>query len=131
MGKRYLIDTNVVRKYLEEDLSEAGLTLLDTILDASESNISVISRIELLGFSSVNEDLLHFITQFIDYSTEYHFTEPIIQKTIELRKSVKVKLPDAIIAATALCNDFILMSNNDSDFGKIPNLRYINPRKLK
>lgn len=130
MGKRYLIDTNVVRKYLDEDLSEAGLTLLDTILDASESNISVVTRIELLGFSSHNEDLLNFVFQFIDYSTEYSLSEPIIQKTIELRKSIKIKLPDAIIAATALCNDLILLSDNDSDFGKVPHLRYINPRKL-
>jgi predicted nucleic acid-binding protein len=131
MGKRYLIDTNVVRKYLDEDLSATGLTLLDTILDASESNISVVTRIELLGFSSNNEDLLNFVVQFIDYSTEYNLSEPIIQKTIELRKSIKIKLPDAIIAATALCNDLILLSDNDSDFGKVPHLRYINPRKLK
>lgn len=94
MGKRYLIDTNVVRKYLDEDL-------------------------------------LNFVVQFIDYSTEYNLSEPIIQKTIELRKTIKIKLPDAIIAATALCNDLILLSDNDSDFGKVPHLRYVNPRKLK
>ena len=129
MGKRYLIDTNVVRKYLDEDLSEAGLELLDSILDTVESRISVITRIELLGFSPKREELVNFIIQFIEVSDEYDLSEPIIQKTIELRKSFKIKLPDAIIAATALCHDLILLSDNDSDFGKIPHLRYINPRK--
>jgi predicted nucleic acid-binding protein len=129
MGKRYLIDTNIVRKYLGEELSTRGLELVDTILDTSESNISVITRIELLGFSPDREELLQFIIQFIGYSFEFSLSEDVIQKTIEIRKSIKIKLPDAIIAATALCHDLILLSDNDSDFGKIPNLRYINPRK--
>jgi predicted nucleic acid-binding protein len=130
MGKRYLIDTNIVRKYLGEELSTRGLELVDTILDTSESNISVITRIELLGFSPDREELLQFIIQFIGYSFEFSLSEDVIQKTIEIRKSIKIKLPDAIIAATALCHDLILLSDNDSDFGKIPNLRYINPRKF-
>lgn len=98
-------------------------------MDASESNISVITRIEILGFSPDREELLQFIIQFIGYSFEFNLSEDVIQKTIDIRKSIKIKLPDAIIAATALCNDLILLSDNDSDFGKIPNLRYINPRK--
>ena len=129
MGKRYLTDTNIVRKYLDEELSVRGLELIDSILDNSESNISVITRIELLGFSPDREELLRFIVQFIGYSFEYNLSEDIIQKTIEIRKSIKIKLPDAIIAATALCNNLILLSDNGSDFDKIPNLRYINPRK--
>ena len=129
MGKRYLTDTNIVRKYLDEELSVRGLELIDSILDNSESNISVITRIELLGFSPDREELLRFIVQFIGYSFEYNLSEDIIQKTIEIRKSIKIRLPDAIIAATALCNNLILLSDNDSDFDKIPNLRYINPRK--
>ena len=50
MGKRYLVDTNIVRKYLDEELSIRGLELVDAILDNYENNISVITRIELLGF---------------------------------------------------------------------------------
>ena len=129
MGKRYLVDTNIVRKYLDEELSVRGLELVDSILDNSESNISVITRIELLGFSPDREELLQFIIQFIGYSFEFNLSEDVIQKTIEIRKSIKIKLSDAIIAATALCNDLTLLSDNDSDFGKIPNLKYINPRK--
>lgn len=130
MGKRYLIDTNIVRKYLDEDLSEAGLELVDTTLAGVDTYISVITRIELLGFSPNSQELAQYISQFIDYTTEYSLSEEIVKMTIDIRKSIKIKLPDAIIAATALCHDLILLSDNDSDFGKVKHLRYINPRKL-
>lgn len=129
MGKRYLIDTNVVRKYLDEELTQRGLDLLDSIIDTSESQISVITRIELLGFSPDRNELVSFIVQFLELSTEYELSEIIVQKTIDIRKEYKIKIPDAIIAATALCHDLILLSDNDSDFGKVPHLKYINPRK--
>ncbi|RYF71696.1 MAG: PIN domain-containing protein [Cytophagaceae bacterium] len=39
--------------------------------------------------------------------------------------TIKVlKLPDAIIAATAIVHDFTLLSTNDSDFNKITALKY-------
>ncbi|MEO6286777.1 MAG: type II toxin-antitoxin system VapC family toxin [Dyadobacter sp.] len=129
MEKRYLIDTNVVTKYLAEELSEAGLDLLDSIIDSNKAQISVVSRIELLGFSPKSNNLLNFIEQFLGISSEFGLSEIIIQKTIDIRKAYKIKIPDAIIAATALCNDLILLSDNDSDFGKVSGLRYINPRK--
>ncbi|MEO6622052.1 MAG: type II toxin-antitoxin system VapC family toxin [Dyadobacter sp.] len=114
---------------MAEELSEAGLDLLDSIIDSNKAQISVVSRIELLGFSPKSNNLLNFIEQFLGISSEFGLSEIIIQKTIDIRKAYKIKIPDAIIAATALCNDLILLSDNDSDFGKVSGLRYINPRK--
>lgn len=129
MGTGYLIDTNIVRKYLDGELSPKGLELVDSILDSSGSQISFITRIELLGFSPNNNHLLKFIDQFLQLSSEYGLSEMIIQKTIDIRKQYKIKIPDAIIAATALCNNLVVLSDNDSDFGKVTYLKYINPRK--
>ncbi|MDI9861937.1 type II toxin-antitoxin system VapC family toxin [Flectobacillus roseus] len=131
MGKRYLIDTNVVSKYFEETLSEHGLMLLDHVLDNGQAYISVITRIELLSFAPKNQNLLASINIFIDACQEFWISEEIVQQTIKIRKMYKVKLPDATIASTAMCYDLILLSDNDSDFGKIPTLRYINPRKYQ
>ena len=55
-----------------------------------------------------------------------HFQIPT-SSSIELRKARKIKLPDAIIAATAIVHDLILVSRNDKDFAAIPSLRYSNP----
>ena len=51
-------------------------------------------------------------------------------KTGEIRKKNKIKLPDAIIAATALVNDLTLLSRNTKDFIKIKDLKLIDPHKL-
>ena len=46
----------------------------------------------------------------------------IVQKTIEIRKKHKLKLPDAIIIATAIFLDIEILSN-DQQFLKIPELK--------
>ena len=48
-------------------------------------------------------------------------------KTADIRKKQKIKLPDAIIAATALVYELSLVSRNVSDFKNIDGLQLINP----
>jgi toxin FitB len=51
----------------------------------------------------------------------------IIEKTIILRKIYRIKLPDAIIAATCLVHDLILITRNSIDFSKIAGLEVFDP----
>ena len=51
----------------------------------------------------------------------------MVKRTIELCKQNKIKLPDAIIAATALTEGFTLVTRNTGDFKKIPKLDILNP----
>jgi predicted nucleic acid-binding protein len=53
--------------------------------------------------------------------------QPIKLKTADIRKNHKIKLPDAIIASTALVYDFILITRNTKDFKDIEGLELINP----
>jgi predicted nucleic acid-binding protein len=129
MAKGYLIDTNVFTKYTQEELSENGNELIDGILNSFSCQISVITRIELLSWNT-DQETIDLIEEFIGMSKEFGLTEEIITKTATMRRNIKIKLPDAVIATTALVNDLILVSDNDKDFGKIPNLRYVNPTKL-
>jgi predicted nucleic acid-binding protein len=129
MAKGYLIDTNVFTKYTQEELSEKGNELVDGILNSFSCQISVITRIELLSWNT-DQVTIDLIEEFIGMSKEFGLTEEIIIKTAEMRRNIKIKLPDAVIATTAMINDLILVSDNDKDFGKIPNLRYVNPAKL-
>ena len=129
MAKGYLIDTNIFTLYTQGELSEKGNTLLDGILDSFSCQISVITRIELLSWNT-DEETTNLINEFIRLSKEFGLTEEVIIKTAEMRRSKKIKLPDAVIATTAMINDLILVSDNDKDFGKIEHLRYVNPRKL-
>jgi hypothetical protein len=49
---------------------------------------------------------------------------------IALRKLIKIKLPDAIIAATALVHNLTLLSRNTHDFKNVPGLTVLNPHTM-
>ncbi|HPR61236.1 MAG TPA: type II toxin-antitoxin system VapC family toxin, partial [Prolixibacteraceae bacterium] len=118
MGTRYLIDTCAVIKYLQNSFPEKGLIFLDSILD-KECQISFITQIELLAWRNNNESSLAIYKQFIKGSKILYINDIVINEAIEIRKKTKVKLPDAIIAATALCYNLTLISDNDKDFNLI------------
>ena len=129
MGKRYLIDTNISIYLLDGNLPDAAIDFLSQIID-SEYLISIISKMELLGFDFSSSTKNAITEAFVNEATLIHLTDEVVEKTIALRKTVKIKLPDAIIAATALTYNLTLVSRNDKDFDKIPNLNYVNPFSL-
>lgn len=129
MGKGYLIDTCAVIKFLHGVFPPEGLLFLKSVVDR-ESILSVITKIELLVYQFPTEKEENIINLFISHSRIINLEEDIIMNTIRIRKEYSIKLPDAIIAATAITNDLVLISDNDKDFNKIPDLKYLNPRKI-
>jgi predicted nucleic acid-binding protein len=125
MGKRYLIDTNILIEYSSNNLPNKAQKFVSEIID-EDFNISVINKIEILSHNSAGKQ----IEDFIDLSKIIPLTDNVINMTIELRKSNKSKLPDAVIAATAIVNDFILLTRNIKDFEKISELNVINPHNI-
>jgi predicted nucleic acid-binding protein len=125
MGKRYLLDTNTVIDYMGNKLTGKAKATLSQIID-DEINISVINKIELLGFSKVEQDLVDFVS----CSNICAMDDDVVDKTIEVRRLYKIKLPDAVIAATALQHCLTLVTNNTKDFMGIKGLEVINPYKL-
>ncbi|MFW5754923.1 MAG: type II toxin-antitoxin system VapC family toxin [Marinilabiliaceae bacterium] len=126
MGKQYLIDTNAAVDYLDNKLPPEANALIDKI----ESRISIITRIELLSWPNATMQQTSVLEEFIRNSHVYNFQEPMVQNTIGLRKKYRIKLPDAIIAATAIANDQILITRDTKDFNKIEELQIINPHDL-
>lgn len=126
MGTRYLVDTNIVIYYLGNALSVPVAITLDAAFEV-EANLSVITRIELLGYQSADENENIRTETLVQRAVVHQLTEAVILKTIHFRKTYRIKLPDAIIAATAMVQDFTLVSRNDADFGKIIGLKYWNP----
>lgn len=126
MGKAYLIDTNIISKSFTGEVSEIGAAFLNRIpLDSL--CISFINHIKLLSWQPKQEILRNDISRFLSLIKEIPLSEGIIQQTITVRQQSRIKLPDALIAATVIAHDLILIADNDRDFGKIPRLRYINP----
>lgn len=121
----YLLDTNTVIDFANRLLPKTAVVTI-----AHQSSISFITRIELLAWPHLNDLDKIVYEKFISAAYVYGCEEPIILKTIEIRKQFKLKLPDAMIAATALVNNLTLLTRNLKDFKNIANLSTIDPHTL-
>lgn len=126
MGKKFLIDTNTLIDAQMKKLPEKGLQFLADIINENFT-ISFITYIEFLGYkyaTPTTED-------FIALADVIEINKSIIDTCIALRRAQTIKLPDAIIAATALSLDCTLVTTNDEkDFITIKDLEIINPNRF-
>jgi predicted nucleic acid-binding protein len=127
---RYLLDSNVVISYLNASISPEAMQIIDDIVDEN-AIISVVTKMETLGFEFKVQEDQSITEDFINSSTVLFMDEEIVDKTILIRRTKKIKLPDAIIAATAIVKDLILVTNNIKDFAKVDDLKLIDPSGLK
>lgn len=123
----YLWDTNIVIYYLQQQFPPDAEKYIDGVIAISLPAISAITEIELICWKTNTEDDILVVTNFMNKIHVFELEHAIKQKTAELRKSYRIKLPDAIIAATALVHDLTLLSRNVQDFDKIEGLKLINP----
>ena len=88
----------------------------------------VISELELLSFHGITSEEENNIRLFLLNCKEISLTDEIKEKTIEIRKKYKTKLPDAIVAASAIVNNLPLITA-DKGFNQIEelNLKLIVP----
>jgi predicted nucleic acid-binding protein len=103
-------------------LSKDSDGLIDKLLE-NVYYLSVINRIELLGFKGLNQNETKAFELFVNNSRIIDLDEDVVIETIRLRKEYSIKLPDAIIVATCMVNAFTLISNNTRDFEKINGLK--------
>ena len=127
MGQ-YLIDTNIVSDYFTSSISSSGMLFMSSVIDATP-HLSIITQIELLCWKA-EKNLEHKIANFITDSIILDIDTEVVDFCVKIRKNKKIKTPDAIIAATALANKYILITNNENDFKNINGLKIINPHKL-
>ena len=117
----YLLDTNFVINYFKGIFSDDAAKFTDSVIN-DLTYVSVITRMELLSSQSLKPKDEEVIKEFIFDSTVFSLEENIITKTILLRRTNKIKLPDAIIAATAIVHNLQLITHNLKDFKNIPEL---------
>jgi len=123
MGMNMLVDSNVIIDYVSNRIPKKSAKQLDIYFNSNFS-VSIISKIEVLGFNT-QEYELEQLESFIQLSSIVYIDEAVADKTIEIRRMKRIKLPDAIIADTALVQNCILLSHNSTDFNKIEGLQVL------
>ncbi len=121
-----VLDSNILIYLLKGDPTNETTIFLQHALKHNVI-ISVITRMELLGWPGHTQETIHKTKALLDLMSEQPLDEPVIQSSIQLRCQHRIKLPDAIIAATAIILDLPLVTRNVNDFQNIINLKLINP----
>ena len=121
-GKTFILDTNIIIY-----LSQEKLKMTDFASKGDKLCISIISYMESLGHPFKNKEEEIIVKSLCDTCEIFNLTKQITDKTIEIRKQFKIKLPDAIIAASALVNKAVLVTANVKDFKMINGISIINP----
>ena len=128
---KYLWDTNTAIYYLQQQLPPSAEKFIDALLNnTGRPVISAITEIELLCWKTTTRKDQEVLYNFIGDSLVIELEQPIKLKTADIRKACRIKLLDAIIAATAIMYNLSLISRNTTDFKNIPALTIINPYTL-
>ena len=117
-----LLDSNIIIY-----LSKGELNIDKLFDDKTNYFISVITYMETLGFPFETLREKQFVQHILSLFENIYIDKEITEKVVEIRQYKKIKLPDAIIAATAIVKRCDLMTKNYNDFKKIDSLNVINP----
>jgi predicted nucleic acid-binding protein len=101
---KFLLDTNAVLYLLGGRLAFP--------LESGSYYTSVISEMELLSYSNLTADDEDRLQSFLESVTVVELTGDVKKAAIELRRRHGVKLPDAIVAASALVLGAELLTND-------------------
>ena len=111
-GHSLIIDTNIALYLLDGDKT------LYYVLDGKTVYLSFVSELELLSYPGLTKSEELLVNQFIEDCIVIDVNREIKNRTINLRRKYHLKLPDAIIAATA---DYLKqpLLTADYDFKKV------------
>lgn len=109
----FILDTNIIICLQKGLLTEP--------LPPSIFAISVISEIELRGFAGLNSQQQNWLARFLATITIVDLDSILKEQTIRLRQTTRLKLPDALIVATAITRKAVLLTNDEQLFS-VPGL---------
>jgi predicted nucleic acid-binding protein len=114
-GTKYLLDTNIILYIISGDKT------LSNYLHLKDIYISVITEIEMFGFQKLTQKEEREIRELLLEFRLLPLDEAVKNEAILLRRNYNLKLPDCIIAATAITWNLTFISA-DKQFKQIKNL---------
>jgi len=130
---RYVIDTNIVIYTLQaKQEHKKTLNFMDKIYDDEKADIMYPVIVEAELFSRrLTDNIKENIEELLSEARIVKVDSDIARKAGDIRlkgkdKGYKIKLPDALIAATAIIENAFLVTHNTSDFLKIAQFEPLN-----
>ncbi len=108
-GNKFLLDTNIIIYALKQN---AVLTDCNFI-------VSIITEMELLSYPKISKSDEENLKSLLSNFEVINITEQIKDKTIELRKTNRLKLPDSIICATSFVTNSVLVTDDKKLHGML------------
>ena len=88
---------------------------------------SSITRLELFGYPGLTDDEESALITVLGELKEVDVSREVVDRAIQIRKQKAVKVPDAIIAASALTMKAVLITRNTDDFKHVDELTLLDP----
>jgi len=120
-----LLDSNIIIYSFQ-----SSYNYLQIFVQKNNTCCSAISQVEVLGYPYISEDEKYYLEACFNTMIVHPVTNQVIQLAVNLRQQRKMSLGDAIIAATAITHQQILVTRNVSDFDWIDGLNVVNPIKI-
>ena len=117
-GIDYLIDTNILIYMVQ------GNPEVEYFAGEERLAISYITEMEALGKYGISTHEKQIMSGFINRCHIIEMNAKIKSLAIDIKQQIRMKLPDAIVAATAI-NYKLLLVTADKDFEKIQNLNLL------
>jgi len=118
----YLLDTNIVLYLL------GGDNVLSAILNKKTVYVSFITEMELLSYGKFSASEETKVKAFLSECNIVEMNLSIKSEAISIRKKYKLKLPDSIIASTAI-NLNIPLLTADAEFNKLKSMQILQYNK--
>lgn len=126
-GNKALLDSNVII-----DASKGIVSTQEIVNEYDYLYTSIISYIETLGYNFSDDEEKEIVTQILNSIEVVNLNKEIADTAINYRKQKKIKLPDALILATAKHIKADLLTSDISDFQNIDkSIRLVEPKKNK
>ena len=114
-GRRYLLDTNAMIQLLQ-----GNEELVSLVRQAGFLATSIIAEMEFLSFSGLtkhDEALFRVLKSRIQVHDVPSDSSEFTKTVVDMRKRFNLKLPDAIIAGTAIVHNLVILTA-DNHFKK-------------
>ncbi|MBI1817448.1 MAG: type II toxin-antitoxin system VapC family toxin [Deltaproteobacteria bacterium] len=121
-----LLDSNII---IYAAQPEQGA--LRAFVEEKAPAVSVISRIEVLGYHQLQQPERESLDRFFEAAEVLPLSESVVERAVHLRIQRRMSLGDSIIAATALVHQLTLVTHNTEDFAWIRELRLLDPLTSK